>query len=176
MNRLRSLSRQGSIGTRRRVHRARRKSSNKTPLSVAASVSPPRMKMRRRGLETLIQTIKKKTPKKAKTNWLGFADSGTQRHRTRVRGEAFKCSTQPEDCRRRTGYACVSRSSRITGCAARSTSPKLHAQEKEPWGRVPYEFFNDPDPGLRKRSVRVRHEEEQGNRRTGNRTGCHALS
>lgn len=151
VNRLRSLLFDKEASVRDAAYTALAKIFDKTPLSVAESgLTASDEDVRRRGLETLIQTIKKKTPKaESDPGWslLVRALNDTARG---VRSEAFKAALNlkiggggPDTLR----FTLKSNHPDVR----REALTEITAQEKEPWSApLLYEFFNDPDPGLRK--------------------------
>ena len=80
VNRLRSLLFDRESSVRDAAYTALAKIFDKTPLSVAeAGLTAADEDVRRRGLQTLIETIKMKMPKTPRRAWLGSACSGAQR-------------------------------------------------------------------------------------------------
>jgi ParB family chromosome partitioning protein len=151
VNRLRSLLFDKEASVRDAAYTALAKIFDKTPLSVADSgLSAADEDVRRRGLETLIQTIKKKHPKgPGEPGWellLVALNDGAKS----VRSEAFKAALNlkiagggPDTLR----FTLRS----VHPDVRREALTEVTAQEKEEWSApLLYEFFNDADPGLRK--------------------------
>lgn len=151
VNRLRSMLFDKEASVRDAAYTALVKIFDKTPLSVAESgLTAADEDVRRRGLETLIQTIKKKTPKAAAEPGWDLLVRALNDSAHGVRSEAFKSALNlkisgggPDTLR----FTLQS----IHPDVRREVLTEVTAQEKEPWSApLLYEFFNDPDPGLRK--------------------------
>jgi ParB family chromosome partitioning protein len=151
VNRLRSLLFDSQASVRDAAYTALAKIFDKTPLSVAESgLTAADEDVRRRGLETLIQTVKKKPPKAADEPGWGLLVRALNDSARGVRSEAFKAALNlkiagvgPDTLR----FTLQSNHPDVR----REALTEITAQEKEPWSApLLYEFFNDPDPGLRK--------------------------
>jgi len=151
VNRLRSLLFDKEASVRDAAYTALAKIFAKTPLAVAESgITAADEDVRRRGLDTLIQTIKKKTPKSADEPGWGLLVRALNDSARGVRSEAFKSALNlkiagggPDTLR----FTLQS----IHPDVRREALTEVTAQEKEPWAApLLYEFFNDQDPGLRK--------------------------
>ncbi|MBP3954560.1 HEAT repeat domain-containing protein [Gemmata sp. G18] len=151
VNRLRSMLFDREASVRDAAYTALVKIFDKTPLSVAESgLTAADEDVRRRGLETLIQTVKKKKPTApGEPGWdllvraLNDSTSG-------VRSEAFKAAL---NLKIDGGAANTLRFTlqSIHPAVRREALTEVTAQEKEEWAApLLYEFFNDADPGLRK--------------------------
>lgn len=151
VNRLKSLLFDKEASVRDAAYTALAKIFDKTPLAVAESgLTAADEDVRRRGLETLVQTIKKKKPTAAgEPGWdllLRALNDGAPG----VRREAFKSALNlkiagggPETLR----FALQS----IHPDVRREALTEVTAQEKEEWSApLLYEFFNDADSGLRR--------------------------
>lgn len=150
VNRLRSLLFDREASVRDAAYTALRKIFDKSPLSVAeAGLTAEHEDVRRRGLETLIQTVRKKTPKTAGDPGWDLLVRALNDSAVGVRSEAFKSALNlklggggPETLR----FTLQS----IHPDVRREALTEVTAQEKEEWATpLLYEFFNDPDPGLR---------------------------
>ena len=171
VNRLRSLLFDKEASVRDAAYTALAKIFDKTPLSVAESgLNTADEDVRRRGLETLIQTIKKKHPKgPGEPGWellLVALNDGAKG----VRSEAFKSAAQPENRRRRTGHAPIRGSGPFTRTCAEKRLHRGHRSGERgvvraATRRVLQRRRSRPAEG----GVRVRDEEEQGDRRSRNR-------
>jgi ParB family chromosome partitioning protein len=150
VNRLRSMLFDPQAGVRDAAYTALADIFAKTPLSVAESgLTASEEDVRRRGLSTLLETLKKKKPAAAGDPGWKLLARALNDSAPGVRGEAFKAAL----------------SLKIAGGGAdtlRFTLQSIHpdvrrealtevvAQEKEDWSApLLHEFFNDPDPGLR---------------------------
>ncbi len=151
VNRLRSLLFDKEASVRDAAYTALAKIFDETPLAVAESgLTAADEDVRRRGLETLIQTIKKKTPKSAGEPGWDLLVRALNDSAPGVRGEAFKAALNLKisgggaDTLR---FALQS----IHPDVRREALTEVTAQEKEEWASpLLHEFFNDADPGLRK--------------------------
>ena len=151
VNRLRSLLFDKEASVRDAAYTALAKIFDKSPLAVAeAGLTAADEDVRRRGLETLIQTVKKKTPKAAGEPGWDLLVRALNDGARGVRGEAFKAALNlkiagggPDTLR----FTLQS----IHPDVRREALTEVTAQEKEEWAAaLLYEYFNDPDPGLRK--------------------------
>src|SRR5262249_30220109 len=123
---------------------------DKSPLAVAESgLTAADEDVRRRGLQTLIETVKKAKPKTAADAGWELLVRALNDSAAGVRSEAFKAALNLKiggggpDTLRFTLQA-------IHADVRRDALTEVTAQEKEEWATaLPYEFFNDPDPGLR---------------------------
>ena len=149
VNRLRSLLFDKEASVRDAAYTALAKIFDKEPLAVAeAGLTAATEDVRRRGLETLIATIRKKAPAAGEPGWdllvraLNDAAPG-------VRGEAFKSALNMKiggDGPNTLRFTLRS----IHPDVRRESLTEVLAQEKEEWATpLLYEFFNDPDTGLR---------------------------
>jgi ParB family chromosome partitioning protein len=151
VNRLRSLLYDTEASVRDAAYTALAKIFAATPLSVAESgLNAAAEDVRRRGLQTLVQTVKADPPAgPGEPGWellLVALNDGA----TGVRGEAFKAALNlkiagggPATLR----FALNS----VHPDVRREALTEVTAQEKEEWSApLLYEFFNDPDPGLRR--------------------------
>jgi ParB family chromosome partitioning protein len=151
VNRLRSLLFDTQASVRDAAYTALAKIFAKTPLSVAESgLTAADEDVRRRGLETLIQTVKKKQPKAAGEPGWDLLIRALNDGAAGVRSEAFKAALNlkiagggPDTLRFTLGS--------IHPDVRREALTEVTAQEKEEWASpLLYEFFNDSDAGLRK--------------------------
>ena len=151
VNRLRSMLFDPQASVRDAAYTALVKIFDKTPLSVAESgLTAAEEDVRRRGLETLIQTVKKKKPTAhGEPGWDLLVRALNDSARG-VRSETFKASLNLKiagggaDTLRFTLQS-------IHPDVRREALTEVTAQEKEEWASpLLYEFFNDADPGLRK--------------------------
>jgi ParB family chromosome partitioning protein len=150
VNRLRSMLFDKEASVRDAAYTALAKIFDKTPLSVAeAGLTAAEEDVRRRGLSTLLETIKKKTPKAAGEPGWDLLVRALNDSAPGVRSEAFKSALNlkiagggPETLR----FALQS----IHPDVRRESLTEVVAQEKEDWSApLLYEFFNDADQGLR---------------------------
>lgn len=151
VNRLRSLLFDPQASVRDAAYTALAKIFDKTPLSVAESgLTAAEEDVRRRGLETLIKVVKKKIPEVAGEPGWDLLVRALNDGARGVRSEAFKAALNlkiagggPATLR----FALQS----IHSDVRREALTEVTAQEKEEWAAtLLYEFFNDPDSGLRK--------------------------
>ena len=151
VNRLRSLLFDKEASVRDAAYTALAKIFDKTPLAVAESgLTAADEDVRRRGLSTLLETIKKKKPTAAGEPGWDLLVRALNDSAAGVRSEAFKSALNlkiagggPDTLR----FALQS----IHPDVRREALTEVMAQEKEAWAApLLYEFFNDPDPGLRK--------------------------
>ena len=161
VNRLRSLLFDPEASVRDAAYTALARIFDDTPLAVAESgLTAADEDVRRRGLDTLIQSIKKKPPKAAGEPGWDLLVRALNDSTPGVRGEAFKAALNlklagggPDTLR----FTLQS----IHPDVRREALTEVTAQEKEEWASpLLYEFFNDPRRGHSQRSVRVRHQEE----------------
>ena len=151
VNRLRSLLFDKEASVRDAAYTALAKIFDQAPLSVAESgLTAADEDVRRRGLETLIQSVKKKHPKAAGEPGWDLLVRALNDSAGGVRAEAFKAALNLKiggggaDTLR---FALQS----IHPDVRREALTEVTAQEKEEWAApLLYEFFNDPDAGLRK--------------------------
>lgn len=149
VNRLRSLVFDREPSVRDAAYTALAAIFENDPLAVAeAGLTAADEDVRRRGLETLTKAVRKRVPTDGQPGWdllvraLNDAAPG-------VRSEAFKAALNlkvggggPDTLR----FALRS----IHPDIRREVLTEVTAQEKEAWATpLLYEFFNDPDPGLR---------------------------
>jgi ParB family chromosome partitioning protein len=150
VNRLRSLLFDREASVRDAAYTALAKLFDKAPLSVAeAGLTAAAEDVRRRGLETLIQAVRKTAPKTPGEPGWELLARALNDGAPGVRGEAFKAALNlkiagggPDTLR----FALQSNHADVR----REALTEVTAQEKEPWAAaLLYEFFNDPDPALR---------------------------
>lgn len=149
VNRLRSLLFDREASVRDAAYTALAKIFDKTPLSVAeAGLTAADEDVRRRGLQTLIESIKKKLPLAGEPGWdllvrsLNDSSSG-------VRIEAFKAALNLKIAGDDPATLRLTLQS-IHPDVRREALTEVVAQEKEEWSaQLLHEFFNDPDPKLR---------------------------
>lgn len=150
VNRLRSLLFDQEASVRDAAYTALLKIFDKSPLSVAeAGLTAANEDVRRRGLETLIQFVRKKAPKAAGEPGWDLLIRALNDSTPGVRSEAFKSVLNlkiggggPDTLR----FTLQS----IHPDVRREALTEVTAQEKEEWATpLLYEFFNDPDAGLR---------------------------
>ncbi len=151
VNRLRSMLFDREASVRDAAYTALVKIFDKTPLSVAESgLTASDEDVRRRGLETLIQTIKKKKPTAPGEPGWDLLVRALNDSASGVRSEAFKAAL---NLKIDGGAANTLRFTlqSIHPTVRREALTEVTAQEKEEWASpLLYEFFNDADPGLRK--------------------------
>ncbi|MBA4188823.1 MAG: hypothetical protein C0467_12565 [Planctomycetaceae bacterium] len=151
VNRLRSLLFDKEASVRDAAYTALAKIFAKTPLSVAESgLTAADEDVRRRGLSTLLDTIKKKKPGASGEPGWDLLVRALNDSAAGVRSEAFKSALNLKiagggaDTLR---FALQS----IHPDVRREALTEVMAQEKEEWAApLLYEFFNDADAGLRK--------------------------
>lgn len=151
VNRLRSMLFDKEASVRDAAYTALAKIFAKTPLSVAESgLTAHDEDVRRRGLSTLLDTIKKKKPGAAGEPGWDLLVRALNDSASGVRSEAFKSALNLKiagggaDTLRFTLQS-------IHPDVRREAITEVVAQEKEDWSApLLYEFFNDADPGLRK--------------------------
>jgi ParB family chromosome partitioning protein len=150
VNRLRSLLFDKEPSVRDAAYTALAKIFEKDPLAVAESgLTAADEDVRRRGLQTLIETVKKAKPKKVGDPGWDLLVRALNDGVAGVRGEAFKSTLNlkiagggPDTLR----FTLQS----IRADVRREALTEVVAQEKEEWATpLLYEFFNDPDPGVR---------------------------
>lgn len=150
VNRLRSLLYDQEASVRDAAYTALLKIFDKAPFSVAeAGLTAADEDVRRRGLETLIATVRKKAPKAVGEPGWDLLVRALNDGAPGVRGEAFKAALNlkiagggPDTLR----FALQA----IHPDVRREALTEVTAQEKEEWAApLLYEFFNDPDAGLR---------------------------
>jgi ParB family chromosome partitioning protein len=150
VNRLRSMLFDKEASVRDAAYTALVKIFDKTPLSVAeAGLTAAEEDVRRRGLSTLLDTIKKKKPGAPGEPGWDLLVRALNDSAAGVRSEAFKSALNlkiagggPDTLR----FALRS----IHPDVRREALTEVVAQEKEEWSApLLYEFFNDPDQGLR---------------------------
>src|SRR5262249_3416282 len=150
VNRLRSLLFDKEPSVRDAAYTALAKIFDKSPLAVAESgLTAADEDVRRRGLQTLIETVKKAKPKTAADAGWELLVRALNDSAAGVRSEAFKAALNlkiggggPDTLR----FTLQS----IHADVRRDALTEVTAQEKEEWATaLLYEFFNDPDPGLR---------------------------
>jgi ParB family chromosome partitioning protein len=153
VNRLRSLLFDKEASVRDAAYTALAKIFDKTPLAVAeAGLTASDEDVRHRGLETLIQTVKKKTPRGPGEPGWDLLVRSLNDSTPGVRSEAFKAALNlkiagggPDTLR----FALQS----IHPDVRREALTEVMAQETEEWAApLLHAFFNDPDPGLRAES------------------------
>ncbi len=151
VNRLRSLLFDKEASVRDAAYTALAKIFDKAPLSVAESgLTAADEDVRRRGLETLIQSVKKKKPTAAGEPGWDLLVRALNDSAPGVRSEAFKAALNlkiagggPDTLK----FALQS----IHPDVRREALTEVTAQEKEEWAApLLYSFFEDADPGLRK--------------------------
>jgi ParB family transcriptional regulator, chromosome partitioning protein len=150
VNRLRSLLFDTQASVRDAAYTALAKIFDKSPLSVAeAGLTAADEDVRRRGLSTLLDTIKKKKPEASGEPGWDLLVRALNDSAAGVRGEAFKSALNlkiagsPDTLR----FTLQS----IHTDVRREALTEVMAQEKEEWAApLLYEFFNDADPVLRK--------------------------
>ncbi len=154
VNRLRSLLFDKEASVRDAAYTALAKIFDKTPLQVAESgLTAADEDVRRRGLETLIQTIKKKKPTAAGEPGWDLLVRALNDGARGVRSEAFKSALNLKIAG---GGAHTLRFAlqSIHPDVRREALTEVTAQEKEEWAApLLYEFFNDADAGLRKEAI-----------------------
>ncbi len=151
VNRLRSLLFDPQASVRDAAYTALAKIFAKTPLSVAESgLTAADEDVRRRGLSTLLDTIKKKKPGAVGEPGWDLLVRALNDSAAGVRSEAFKSALNLKiagggaDTLRFTLQS-------IHPDVRREALTEVMAQEKEEWAApLLYEFFNDADQGLRK--------------------------
>lgn len=151
VNRLRSLLFDREASVRDAAYTALAKIFDQAPLSVAESgLTAADEDVRRRGLETLIQTVKKKKPQAAGEPGWDLLLRALNDSARGVRGEAFKAAL---NLKIGGGGADTLRFSlqSIHPDVRREALTEVTAQDKEEWAApLLHEFFNDADPALRK--------------------------
>ncbi|MDB5307711.1 MAG: putative lyase [Gemmataceae bacterium] len=150
VNRLRSLLFDKEPSVRDAAYTALLKIFDTSPLSVAeAGLTAADEDVRRRGLETLVQFVRKQTPNAAGDPGWELLVRALNDSAAGVRGETFKAVLNlkiagggPDTLR----FVLQS----IHPDVRREALTEITAQEKEEWATpLLYEFFNDPDAGLR---------------------------
>ncbi|QJW99535.1 HEAT repeat domain-containing protein [Frigoriglobus tundricola] len=154
VNRLRSLLFDKEASVRDAAYTALVKIFDKTPLSVAESgLTAADEDVRRRGLETLIQTIKKKKPTAAGEPGWDLLVRALNDGARGVRGEAFKSALNLKIAGGGANTLRFTLQS-IHPDVRREALTEVTAQEKEEWAApLLYEFFNDADAALRKEAI-----------------------
>ncbi len=151
VNRLRSMLFDTQASVRDAAYTALVKIFDKTPLAVAESgLTAADEDVRRRGLETLVKVVKRKPPEAAGEPGWDLLVRALNDGARGVRSEAFKAALNlkiagggPDTLR----FALQS----IHPDVRREALTEVTAQEKEEWAApLLYEFFNDPDAGLRR--------------------------
>lgn|GEM_PF-1062589 len=151
VNRLKSLLFDKEASVRDAAYTALVKIFDKTPLAVAESgLSAADEDVRRRGLETLVQTVKKKKPAAPGEPGWDLLVRALNDGAPGVRRETFKAALNlkiagggPDTLR----FTLQS----IHPDVRREALTEVTAQEKEEWAApLLYEFFNDADSGLRR--------------------------
>lgn len=151
VNRLRSLLYDREASVRDAAYTALVKIFDKAPLSVAeAGLGAADEDVRRRGLETLIQVVKKKKPHASGEPGWDLLVRALNDSAAGVRSEAFKAALNlkisgggPDTLRFTLGS--------IHPDVRREALTEVTAQEKEEWAAgLLHSFFEDADPGLRK--------------------------
>ena len=151
VNRLKSLLFDKEASVRDAAYTALVKIFDKTPLAVAESgLTAADEDVRRRGLETLVQTVKKKKPTAAGEPGWDLLVRALNDGAAGVRRETFKAALNlkiagggPDTLR----FTLQS----IHPDVRREALTEVTAQEKEEWSApLLYEFFNDADSGLRR--------------------------
>jgi ParB family chromosome partitioning protein len=150
VNRLRSLLYDPQPSVRDAAYTALDRIFDKDPLAVAeAGLTAADEDVRRRGLQTLIATVRKKAPRGPGDPGWDLLIRALNDSAPGVRSEAFKAVLNlkiagggPDTLR----FTLKS----IHPDVRREALTEVTAQEKEEWATpLLYEFFNDPDPGLR---------------------------
>lgn len=150
VNRLRSLLYDREASVRDAAYTALLKIFDKDPLAVAeAGLTATDEDVRRRGLETLITAVRKKAPTKSGEPGWDLLVRALNDGAAGVRSEAFKAALNLKIAGGGPDTLRFARRS-IHPDVRREALTEVTAQEKEEWAApLLYEFFNDPDPGLR---------------------------
>ncbi|MBA4066455.1 MAG: hypothetical protein C0501_22630 [Isosphaera sp.] len=150
VNRLRSMLFDREASVRDAAYTALVKIFDKTPLSVAESgLTAADEDVRRRGLSTLLDTVKKKKPAAAGEPGWDLLVRALNDGAPGVRSEAFKSALNLKIAGGGSDTLRFALQS-IHPDVRREALTEVVAGEKEEWAPpLLYEFFNDPDPGLR---------------------------